>query len=197
LKNREKNTLLNLTLFTPHPSGGLIFHFLREDILVDIKNACLKKLEGNKWRNADDTLLELITLLYLNHVDSFHPLGKDIVGAKDLKESHYFIGRHELRLAPLLERYGHDADGFETAADYYGGKSLDMADKAYRFLPFPRVSLYYLLWKGDGEFDPKISVLFDRSIENYFSASGIWGLVNLVSFALLKGPRRKMEGQAA
>ncbi len=45
---------------------------------------------------------------------------------------------------------------------------------------------------GDGVFDLKISVLFDRSIENYFSASGIWGLVNLVSFALLKDPRRKM-----
>jgi len=91
-----------------------------------------------------------------------------------------------------LERYGHDVDGFETAADYYEGESLNMADKAYRFLPFPRVPLYYLLWKGDGEFDPKISVLFDRSIENYLSASGIWGLVNLVSFALLKGPRRKV-----
>ena len=196
LKGRDKNTLLNLTLFTPHPSGGLVFHFLREDILVDIKNACLKKLIGDEWRKADDPLLELITLLYLNHVDSFHPLGKDIVGTKDLKEAHYFKGRHELRLAPLLERYGYDVDGFETAADYYESKSLDMADKAYRFLPFPRVPLYYLLWKGDGEFDPKISVLFDRSIENYFSASGIWGLVNLVSFALLKGPLRRMEGQA-
>jgi hypothetical protein len=195
LKSSDRNTLLNLTLFQAHPSGGLVFHFLREDILVDMKNACLKRQMGDDWRTMDDPLLELITLLYLNHAKSVHPLGRDIVGVKDLKEAHYFKGRHELRLAPLLERYGEDHDGFESAAAYCEGQALDMADMAYRFLPFPRVPLYYLLWRGDAEFEPKISVLFDRSIEDCFSASGIWGLVNLVSFALLKGPRRKMEGR--
>ncbi|MFO7601400.1 MAG: DUF3786 domain-containing protein [Candidatus Desulfacyla sp.] len=194
LRAKDTNILLNLTLFDRHPSGGLIFRFLREDILVDMENACLKKQAGNDWKTADDPLLELITLLYLNHVSSLHPLGRDIVGVKDLKEAHYFKGRHELRLAPLLERYGEDLSGFESAAGYYEGQPLDMADVAYRFLPFPRVPLYYLLWKGDSEFEPKISVLFDRSIEECFSASGIWGLVNLVSFALLKGPRRKLDG---
>ena len=68
-----------------------------------------------------------------------------------------------------------------------------MADKAFRLLPFPRVPLYYLLWKGDDEFEPRVSVLFDRSIENYLTVSGIWVLVNRVSFELLRGPRRKME----
>jgi hypothetical protein len=193
LRARDTNTLLNLTLFQVHPSGGLVFHSLREDILVDMKNACLKKQAEDGWRPMDDPLLELITLLYLNHVRSLHPLGRDIVGVKDLKEAHYFKGRHELRLTPLLERYGEDLAGFESAAAYCEGQALDMADKAYRFLPFPRVPLYYLLWKGDAEFKPRISVLFDRTIENVFSGPGIWGLVNLVSFALLKGPRRKFD----
>ena len=193
LRTRDKNTLLNLTLFHTHPSGGLVFHFLREDILVDMEDASLKRHEGDDWKRIEDPLLELVTLLYLNHVTSLHPLGRDMVGVKDLKEAHYFKGRHELRLAPLLERYGGDPAGFESAAIYCEGHALDMADKAYRLLPFPRVPLYYLLWKGDAEFEPKISVLFDRSIEDSFSASGIWGLVNLVSFALLKGPRRKFD----
>lgn len=193
LKVRDRNTLLNFTLFQSHPSGALVFRFLREEILVDLENACLKRLEGDTWRSLDDPLLELTTLLYLNHVSSIHPLGRDIVGVKDLKEAHYFKGRHELKLAPLLERYGQDQAGFESAARYYEGTPLDMADTAYRFLPFPRAPLYYLLWRGDAEFEPRISVLFNRSIEDCFSASGIWGLVNLVSFALLKGPRRKFD----
>jgi len=193
LKARDRNALLNLTLFQSHPSGGLLFRFLREDLLVDVQNGCLKRQVGNTWKSMNDPLLELVTLLYLNHVNSLDPLGRDIVGIKDLKEAHYFRGRHQLRLAPLLERYGEDLDGFESAAKYCGGESLDMADTAFRFLPFPRVPLYYLLWKGDAEFEPRISVLFDRSIEDIFSGPGIWGLVNLVSFALLKGPRRKFE----
>jgi hypothetical protein len=63
-----------------------------------------------------------------------------------------------------------------------------MADAAYELLPFPRVPLYYLFWRGDAEFEPRISVLFDRSIETVFSADAIWGLVGRVSTALLQGP---------
>ncbi len=192
LKNRDLNTLCDLTLAGPHSSGGLLFHFLQEDLLVDIEDRCLKLFNNDVWEKTDDPLLEMITLLYLNNVNSFHPLSKDIVSAKDLKEAHFFKGAHELKTDPLLERYGNDLEGFEEAAKYLEGKAIDMADAAYLLLPFPRVPLYYLFWKGDEEFEPRISILFDRSIENYFPVAGIWALVNWVSFALLKGPEKKL-----
>ena len=44
-----------------------------------------------------------------------------------------------------------------------------------------------LLWQGDDEFKPRMSVLFDRSIEKTLAADAIWGLVSLVSYLLLKG----------
>ncbi len=187
LKERDTQTLCNLTLASDHSNGCLCIRFLQEDILVDMENRCLKRLNSGCWEKTDDPLLELITLLYLINVDSFHALGKDIIGPKDLKEAHYFKGPHELKLKPLLERYANDMDGFKIAAEGLGGKSVDMADMAFMLLPFPRVPLYYLLWGGDKEFDPTISVLFDRSMEQHFSASAIWGLVNLVSLALLTG----------
>ena len=62
-----------------------------------------------------------------------------------------------------------------------------MADAAFRLKPFPRIDLYYLLWEGDAEYPPRVSVLFDRSIENILPADAIWGLVNRVSTALLTG----------
>lgn len=192
LKERDLTTLLNLTLFTPHASG-IVFRFLKEEILVDMENRCLRKMQGGSWQPMDDPLLELIALLYLNHVKAVYPLGRDMVGVQDLKEAHYFKGPHALRLDPLLQRYAHDLAGFDEAAKYLDGTPMDMADRAYRFLPFPRVPLYYLLWRGDEEFDPRMSVLFDRSIQETFSGSGIWGLVTLVSFALLKGPRRTLQ----
>lgn len=60
-----------------------------------------------------------------------------------------------------------------------------MADAAYRSLPEGPCLLP--LWEEDEEFRPKLSELFERSIERFFSASAIWSLVNLVSRALLKG----------
>ncbi|MDY6970760.1 MAG: DUF3786 domain-containing protein [Thermodesulfobacteriota bacterium] len=187
LGKKDSDNLLNLTLFSTHSSGGLLFHHLNEDVLVDLDNCCLRRFHEGRWKRTDDPLLELITLLYLNNVDSFHPLGKDIVSPRDLRAAYYFQGSHALKLGPLLERYGNDVDSFKTAAEYLEGKPIDMADTAYALLPFPRVPLYYLFWIGDKEFKPDITVLFDRSIEDHFSASAIWGLVNLVSIALLRG----------
>ncbi len=78
--------------------------------------------------------------------------------------------------------------GFREAAEFLEGESQDMADAAYKFQPFPRVALYFLLWQGDEEFAPQMTVLFDRSIESVLAADAIWALVNRVSTALLQGP---------
>jgi hypothetical protein len=50
---------------------------------------------------------------------------------------------------------------------------------------FPRVPLYYLLWEGDEEFPARMSVLFERSIEESLAADAIWALVTRVSSSLL------------
>jgi hypothetical protein len=189
---RDMQTLCNLTQAHPRPEGGLIFHHLQEDILVDFNGRVLKRQKEGRWEITLDPLLELLTLLYLMKVDSTYPLGQEIVGTPQLKEAHYFTGPHLLPVGPLVERYGNDLSGFKTAADYLEGILLEMANAAYRLLPFPLVPLYYLMWEGDEEFPPQASILFDRSIEQYLSASAIWMLVNMVCQALLRGPGKKM-----
>jgi hypothetical protein len=61
-----------------------------------------------------------------------------------------------------------------------------MADLSFRLLPFPRIPVYYLYWKPDEEFGTRIKVLFDRSIEELLTASGIWALVWRVNLELLR-----------
>jgi hypothetical protein len=187
LQKRDLNTLCNLTLFSVAAAHQMVFPFLNDTVLVDFKERCLKRDKGRGWEKTSDPLLELVTLVYLNNVKILHPLGREIVGIKDLKEAHFFQGPHALQIDPLLQRYGQDIKGFKDAAEYLAGHPMDMADAAYRLLPFPRIPVYYLFWKGDDEFDPRISVLLDRSIEELFSADAIWGLVSRVSTALLQG----------
>lgn len=191
LQKKDLNTLCNLTLFNRVSRDQMIFHFLNEDVLIDFTARCLKRDKGRGWEAEPDPLLELVTVLYLNNVKMLDPLGKDIVGVKDLKEAHFFQGPHALRTQPLIKRYGRDIDGFKDAANYLEGRPVDMADAAYQLFPFPRVPVYFLFWQGDAEFDPRISVLFDRSIEEIFAADGIWGLVNRVATALLQGSENR------
>ena len=81
----------------------------------------------------------------------------------------------------VVKKYGYDVKGFKAAAEKLGGAPMDMADASYRFSPFPKIPMYYLLWEGDDEFGPNLSVLFDRSIESHLNADGIWGIVGLIS----------------
>jgi hypothetical protein len=192
LQHRNIDTLCNFTLFASDASGQLRFHFLNEDIVVDLQQRCLKRLENDRWTTTDDPLLELVTVLYLKNVNGLYPIDKDIVGVKDLKEAHFFQGPHALKIEPLIRRYGTDLKAFSHAAEYLEGEPRDMADVAYRLLPFPRIPLYYLLWEGDEEFEPRATVLLDRAVENFLAADAIWALINRVTTSLLLG-RDKIE----
>ena len=190
LLKRDIANLCNFTLFEGDASGHLKFHFLNENILVDLNERCLKRRQDGQWSRTEDPLLELVTVLYLNNVNGLYPMDRDIVGVKDLKEAHFFQGPHALRTEPLARRYGTDLKAFRRAAEYLEGQPRDMADIAFRLLPFPRVPLYYLLWQGDDEFEPRVTVLLDRPIENSLAADAIWALINRVTTALLVGADR-------
>ncbi len=184
LKKMDTLTLCELSLATPHYPEGLRIRFLNDDVLVDLENRCLWQLKNGRQEKIDHPLLELVILVYLLNVTP-DLLSREMISAKDLKDSHFFQGPHALKVTPLLERYGKDLSGFKKAAENLGGELMDMADAAYRLSPLPKIPLYYLLWEGDEEFQPSLSILFDRSIERHLSADAIWGLVNLVSKKLL------------
>lgn len=170
-----------------HPSGGLLMPFLGREILVDREGRCLKGLRGGQWERVTYPILDLIFLVYLLNVGP-EPLANEMIGVHELKESHFFQGPHELRTAPIVERYGWDPMAFKRAAESLDGKEQDLADVAFTIHPFPKVPLHYLLWEGDDEFEPRLSVLFDRSVERHLSADAIWGVVTLATDALLRTP---------
>jgi hypothetical protein len=181
---RPSLDLCNLTFFEQVGLGQFQFRFLGTDFRIDISARRLLRLDAaNSWAACEDPLLALATVIYLKNVRQVHPLGRDIVAAQELREGHFFSGPHEFRTDPLLNRFGHDMAGFESACRALGGKPMAMADAAFQLLPFPRLPLYFLLWAGDEEFKPRLQVLFDRPIESILPADAIWALVNRVAMA--------------
>ena len=183
LEKRNPVELANWTLCEAGPGNSLQFPFLGQPVRVDIPNRGLLEKSNGDWVAREDPLLELAALIYFSQVQRLQPLGREIVGLADLKESHFFVGPHALRLEAMRERFGNDAEGFRRTAIGLGGQLVDMADAATRLWPFPRIPLYFLLWQGDDEFPPRIRVLFDRSIDASLPADAIWALVNRVSQA--------------
>lgn len=182
---KEKQALCNFTLSFPHDTG-ITFPFLHTDILVDTAQKCLKIRLDEHWQPLDDPMLELATLVYFNRVTALYPKGKTLVGVKDLKEATFFKGRYALELDLLLKRFKDDPPAFKRAAEYLNAETMDMADIAYMFLPFPRIPIYVLLWEKDKDFNAKIDVLFDISIDRCLNAPAIWALVNCVIHYILE-----------
>lgn len=186
LEKNDRTQIRTKALAMALPPNGLILPFLNHEILVDIDTRCLKIASAGGWTKFNDPMLELMTLVYLNHATQT-PFTNSVVGAKDLKGAHFFQGPHELRVNRLIKRYGDDPDGFKQAAENMGGAATDMAEAAFRLKPFPRIPLYYLLWRGDGEFKPRVSILFDSSIEAHLPPDAIWGVAQLVTRILALG----------
>lgn len=188
LEKKDMAVLCENALARGMSSDGLVLSVLGTEILVDRKNRSLRRKNQGEWEQVLHPLMELLVLVYLLNAAPQFPK-TDLVSSKELKTAHFFQGPHELNVGKVLERFGRDRQGFEKAAEGLGGAVQNLAaDAAYRIPAFPKIPLYYLLWEGDEEFEPRLSVLFDRSIENHLSADAIWGLVALVSEALVRAP---------
>jgi len=186
VERRDRDHLVEISGFSPAGDRALAFRCLGGRVIVDFEKRRLN-IQGEIIENTRDLpVLEMVTLEYLKKVDALYPVGEDIVGCRDLKEGHFFSGVHEFRLGELTERFAKSPESVAAAAMHLGGSSVEMADEAYRLLPFPRVPLYYLMWRGDEEFAPRILVLLDRSIEKVLRADAIWALVNLVSNSMAR-----------
>ncbi len=174
----------------PHTPHGFILPFLGGHLLVDPSGRTISRQAENGWERIENSLLELVSLVYLITASPQTPTG-ETVSVQELRTAHFFTGPHAIRTRPLVDRFGHDLEGFRVAAERLGGQSMAMADAAYKLLVFPKVPLHYLLWKGDDEFQATISILFDRSVEVHLAADAIWAMANLVSNMLLQGGKTR------
>jgi hypothetical protein len=77
----------------------------------------------------------------------------------------------------LIHIFGDDPEAFLKTGKRMGGSEILFGDKGFALQVFPKVFLAYILWKGDAEFPPKISVLFDSTIEFHLPLDILWCMV--------------------
>ena len=186
VKKKDVETLCNASLGKPYPDKGLVLRVLGQEMLVNLETCSLRWLNDPSRNFIDCPLLELMTLVYLLHV-SLEPIHNDLISVSELKDARFFQGPHALKTGSLIRKYGFDLAGFKASAERLAGESLGMADASFRFKPFPKIPMTFLLWEGDEEFGPNLTVLFDRSIEHHLNADGIWGIVTIISDLLSTG----------
>jgi hypothetical protein len=98
----------------------------------------------------------------------------------------YFAGFSQLAVEPLLSHFGEKPERLIPAAGNLGGKKVNRGDAAVTIDAFSRVPVIVVLQKGDEEFPPTASVLFDSTIPDYLPSEDIRILREIIASKLIK-----------
>ncbi|GAI11565.1 unnamed protein product, partial [marine sediment metagenome] len=115
------------------------------------------------------------------------PLTNRLIAFKELSEgSNYFPTFSKRTIKPLLGPFGTEPGRLIGAAGKLGGRKADYGDVAVTINAFRRVPITIVLWRGDDEFAPEGSILFDASISDYLSTYDISELCESIGRRLIK-----------
>jgi len=133
-----------------------------------------------------DEHLAILLLLYLTEA-SGRSLEDRWIAFEQISGGAGYIGSFRGRVVgPLLRTFGQRPDALLPAATGLDGSSLEMGDAAVALAALPRIPIAFVLWRGDDEFAPSASVVFDASIEGYLDAEGVTVLVELATRRMIE-----------
>lgn len=136
-----------------------------------------------------DEHLAILLLLYLTEAGG-RLLEDRWVAFEQLSGGAGYIGSFRGRVVgPLLQSFGQRPEALLDAAAGLDGASLDMGDAAVALAALPRVPIAFVLWRGDDEFAPSASVVFDASIDDYLDAEAATVLAELATRRLIEAAR--------
>jgi hypothetical protein len=161
----------------------ILIHYLNQPYQVVISNGEVS-LEGKEENVAiKDQILILHYLtqakgtLFTNKVVTYG----QIEGGKFYVPT--FIKRN---IDPLLKNFSHRPEMLLELAQRIGGTKADYGDISVRIDPFPRVRIFFILWKGDDEVPPNGNILFDGNIPHYLNSEDVCVLTETLVWKLVK-----------
>lgn len=116
------------------------------------------------------------------------PLANKMVTYKELPDGLvYFPTFYQRTIKPLLKHLGSEPERLLDIAAGLGGRKADYGDAAVTINALPRVPVTLVMWRGDEEFGPEGSILFDATISGRLPTEDITILCETITWRLIKG----------
>jgi len=133
--------------------------------LTDSLNHC----EGQEGHEDIDLKDKILMLHYLITAKGTPITGK-LIGFKQVPGGlfEYASFSREV-LTPLMDHFGKEPERLVESAANLGGSKVGYGDVAVNIKAFPNVPVVIVLWRGDDEFAPNGSMLFDSTVADYLS----------------------------
>lgn len=169
LRGREPGELAALA-GAEYRGGELLIRLLDREYRIAYPQLVAYELESGKECPEE---LQALLLDYLRRADGTPPSG-EWLAFRELPEGQFYYRTFQGYSGDSLVRaFGNDLESFKQAARALGGEPLDLGDAAFALRALPHIQMAAVYWRGDQEFSPRATVLFDAAAANYLPAEGL------------------------
>lgn len=164
----------------------IVISFLGRSYHVSFPRGEVNLTEGTEAVPARDKIL---ILDYFTRARGT-PSSDRTITYKELHDGlNYYPTFAKRAVQPLVANFGQDPERLIEAAAILGGRKADLGDTAIVIDAFPAVPVTFVLWRGDDEFLPEGSILFDANVSDYLSNDDIHVLCESIAWKLVKANR--------
>jgi len=187
LKERNPKRTANLSGASFEPDSGgnavLCLDFLAREITITWPELSITfKTSGDELPVQEQVLV----LHYLRGAKGAAATGQWIA-YQEVPDGKFYLDAFVRRAKnPMVQVFGSQPERLiELATQRYGARPLDQGDISVRIQAFPLVPVALILWRGDDEFPPEGTILFDRSVSEILSAEDIAWLAGMIVYPLI------------
>lgn len=130
---------------------------------------------------------KILILHYLKNAKK-EDLTGELVAYQEIPSARFYLGSFNARSKdPFVNAFGDNPDKLpEIAEELFAAQTASVGDVSVAVQAFPKVPVTFVIWRGDDEFPPNGTILFDSAIKNDFlSAEDISELVSMIVYPLI------------
>jgi len=129
---------------------------------------------------------KILILHYLNGCRK-QDLTGELIAYQDIPSARFYLDAFNRRLKyPLINTFGDQPDQLPLVAkELFGATPSPVGDISVVIEALPKIPVTLVIWKGDEEFSPDGTILFDSSIRDMLSAEDISELTSMIIYPLI------------
>lgn len=157
-------------------------HFLNDAYVINLKSRNV--IAASKKPVKDFLAILLLHYLIGTYKHAFVPSG-EFISFKDIESGgFYYPAFREGAITPIIKKFGQDPEKLLVAAQRLNGRKISEGDFSVEIPAFDNILIRIILWKGDEEFAPEATMLFDRGLTEIYSTEDVAVLLRLVAHSL-------------
>jgi hypothetical protein len=134
---------------------------------------------------------KILILHYLNNAKK-EDLTGELIAYQEIPSARFYLSSFNARSRdPFISTFGENPDKLPTVAqEVFAAQRASMGDVSVTIQAFPKIPITLIIWRGDDEFPPNGTILFDSSIkDNLLSPEDISELVSMIVYPLIAKAR--------